>query len=398
MKPSKVMVVSLGMGLANADEGVENLAKALLGSISAAHPDKLFLVVTRQSQVQTLPHVTRGVTIPYETILLDDSDDIESIYATLYPRFKEIRNEYGYLTVDYTSGTKAMTAALVLLGTLFDAENLTYVGGRRQKGIVVKGTEKLNVVKPLFASVERRIQTTISFFNSCQYDTALAIIADIRSITADPRIIERIEPLERASRAYSLWDNFQHERAFSELKQLKLDVFANNKRFLGKMQTGTEKEPYLIADLINNAKRRGSIGSRFDDAVGRLYRVMELVAQYKLKSYGISDTGNVAPDKVGEELRKRWQTHSNDMLQLGLHKSYQLLGSKADKLGLEYQQDKRLQNLLANRNNSILAHGTVPVAKEIYEELLDKARVYASMAVPKLDQLCQDGEFARWPD
>ena len=159
----------------------------------------------------------------------------------------------------------------------------------------------------------------------------------------------------------------------------------------------TGKEPYLIADIINSAKRRGAIGFRFDDAVGRLYRVMELIAQYGLKSHGITDTANVDPMMIDEELRKKWHEYGSEPLKLGLQKSFQLLANKGDKLGLAYEQDNSLRDLLGRRNNSILAHGLDPVAKDVYEELLDKASNYASMVVPNLDQLCQDSEFVRWP-
>jgi len=392
------MIVSIGTGLADSEEAIDSLAQALIWSINAANPDKVFLVVSTQSQAKTLPRIEPNLSMAREAMLIENEDDIGAIYHCLYPRFRQIRDDYDLITVDYTSGTKAMTGALVLLGTIFDAYNLTYVGGRRMNGRVVKGTEKLNAVKPIFASVERRIERVVSFFNSCQYDSAIFIIDEIRRLTSDPQIIDRVEPLEKASRAYSLWDDFQHEPAFAALKEVKINAFDANRRFLGKMQSSTEKEPFLIADIINNARRRGSIGFRFDDAVGRLYRVMELIAQYRLKSYGIADTGSVDPKIIDEELRKRWREYGSAPLKLGLRKSYELLAVKMDKLGLEYEGDNRLRDLLNKRNNAILAHGLDPVAKDVYEGLLDKALTYAFIVVPKLNQLCRDAEFIKWPE
>jgi len=57
-----------------------------------------------------------------------------------------------------------------------------------------------------------------------------------------------------------------------------------NKRFLGQLQTAEEPEPYNIADLINNAKRRGTEEKKYDDAVARLYRTIELIAHHQLKT------------------------------------------------------------------------------------------------------------------
>ena len=396
MRTTKAMILSVGTGLANSEQAVADLAQALIGSINAANPDKVFLVVSPQSQAKTLPLLEPNLSMDWEAILIENEDDIEATYSCLYPRFRQIRNDYDLITVDYTSGTKAMTGALVLLGTIFDAYNLTYVGGRRVNGRVVKGTEKLNVVKPIFASVERRIERAVSFFNSCQYDAAIFIIDEIRRLTSDPQITDRLEPLEKASRAYSLWEDFQHEPAFAALKEVRIDAFDANRRFLGKMQSSDEKEPFLIADIINNARRRGSISFRYEDAVGRLYRVIELIAQYRLKSYGIADTGSVDPKLIDGELRKKWREYGSAPLKLGLRKSYELLAVKDDELGKEYEGDNRLRDLLKKRNNAILAHGLDPVAKDVYEGLLDKALTYASMVVPKLNQLCQDAEFINW--
>jgi len=397
VKMSKAMVMSVGTGVSDDEKAVASLTHALEHSINAAHPDKLFLVLTAESQKKTLPRLEPKLTMPYEVILLDNPDDIEIIYTSLSPRFRDIRKEFSLLTVDYTSGTKAMTSALVLLGTRFEVDNLSYVHGLRKGGIVLPGTEKVKIVTPNFVTAERRIEIAISFFDKCQYDAALAVMEDIRSITADPRILESIEPLENASKAYSLWDMFYHEEAFAELKQVKLADLEANKRFLGSMLHSAEKEPSLIADLINNAKRRGGVGFKFDDAVARLYRLMELIAQYRLKSHGIADTANVDPNIIQDELRKRWQFYGRAPLQLGLHKSYELLASKNDKLGQAYEKDKRLRDLLTKRNNSILAHGLEPVGHAIYEELLEKVRSYAAMAVSNLDQLLQDSHFVKWP-
>jgi CRISPR-associated protein (TIGR02710 family) len=379
---SKAMVMSVGTGVSDDEKAVASLTHALEHSINAAHPDKLFLVLTAESQKKTLPRLEPKLTMPYEVILLDNPDDIEIIYTSLSPRFRDIRKEFSLLTVDYTSGTKAMTSALVLLGTRFEVDNLTYVHGLRKGGIVLPGTEKVKIVTPNFVTAERRIEVAISFFDKCQYDAALAVMEDIRSITSDPRILERIEPLENASKAYSLWDMFYHEKAFAELKQVKLADLEANKRFLGSMLHSAEKEPSLIADLINNAKRRGGVGFKFDDAVARLYRLMELIAQYRLKQYGITDTGRVDLNKIREELRKKWGAFSNAYLELGLHKSYELLESNGDKLGAMFVKDDKLRDLLHKRNYSILAHGLEPVSKAVYEQLLEKTYSYASMAVP----------------
>jgi len=58
-----------------------------------------------------------------------------------------------------------------------------------------------------------------------------------------------------------------------------------------------ERENYenydlLIADILNNARRRMKEG-KYDDAMARLYRTVELIAQYRLKMKYEIDTSDV---------------------------------------------------------------------------------------------------------
>jgi len=72
------------------------------------------------------------------------------------------------------------------------------------------------------------------------------------------------------------------------------------------LEKGDEPEPFDVADLLNNAKRRGNDEKRYDDAVATDYRTAELIAQYELrKNYNIV-TSQVKPDQMPEKLLKEW--------------------------------------------------------------------------------------------
>jgi len=180
-------------------------------------------------------------------------------------------------------------------------------------------------------------------------------------------------------------------------KKVNLPSFDDNKAFLGKLLHTDRREPYLITDLLSNAKRRGEIEQNYDDAVGRLYRVTELIAQYQLKNYGIEDTGDVPRDKIPTSLLNELGT-GDAKVKVGLHTSYRLLAAKGDKIGLRYQEDRRLQNLLWRRNTSILAHGLKPVEQKDYLDLRDAIIPYAKDAVPSVDTLMSECTFDRWPE
>ena len=130
-------------------------------------------------------------------------------------------------------------------------------------------------------------------------------------------------------------------------------------------------------DLISNARRRAELESKHDDAVARLYRVMEAIAQFKLKStYGIDSSNvneNVIPVDVREEVVSRYRDNKDNKIKLGLYVSYDLLKRLDDPLGKSFFgfYEKEIRGLLDIRNNSILAHGFRSVSQDTYEKLLD---------------------------
>ena len=307
----KALVISVGTGTRPTSKAVKNLAKALAYSIKNHNPDKTFFIVTQQSQKTTLPEILKIIKPKqYETITLKNADNIQAIYETLNPKIKQIRKNFANLTIDYTSGTKAMTAALAILATLHEANTLSYITGKRIGGIVQPGTEQIIPIHPYFATTEQKIKTAIQFFNKTQYATTITILKEIQKTIKDPTITERIKPLLNLAKAYNLWDKFQHQKAFKILKKIKMEEINKNKQFLGqlinKIEKNQEPEPYLIADLINNAERRAKEEQKYDDAVARLYRTIELIAQHRLKTkYGINPS-EAKTEQIPPELLKKW--------------------------------------------------------------------------------------------
>ena len=146
MKEKKALIISVGTGTRTEQNVQESLAHGLLYSIKNQNPDKIFFVVTKESEEKTLPLILHQ--IEHEIICLEHPDDINKIYNFLSPILRRIIEEYVHVTVDYTSGTKAMTGALTVLASILEVENLSYVTGERSGGIVIKGAETLLTISP----------------------------------------------------------------------------------------------------------------------------------------------------------------------------------------------------------------------------------------------------------
>jgi len=396
MKMSRVLAVSVGTGIGSTREAVTSLAGCIAFSIESVNPDKVFFIVSSESEAKTLPRIFDLITPEdSEVFRISNPDNIQRIFHEIRPRIEELRSEYDYVAVDYTSGTKAMTGALAMLGVLYEANVLQNVTGERRNGIVQGGTEILQTVSPTFAISERKIHMALNFFNRYQYKASLSVIEEIENRTRDGKILQRVSRLRMASEAYSAWDRFDHKRAFEHLRQLKEPEFNKSKRFLGKLLNPkeTEKGPYYVADLYNNAVRQGEEGAH-DNAIARLYRVIELLAQVKLRRDHDINTSAVSARDLPKVLREEWMPQQDERMKIGLYHSYRLLKEKGDKLG-ELLESERMRDILSKRNISILAHGLTPVDEKTYLDMKGEIYRVMSMYISNTDSLIEDSTFPK---
>jgi CRISPR-associated protein (TIGR02710 family) len=393
----KALIVSVGTGVRPSRKAVESLANAISFSANHHNPDKIFFIVSPESQKTTLPkilHKTKSK--DYEVVNVRSIDNIQQVYEDLQPTFTQIRKKYDQITVDYTSGTKAMTGALTILGTIYEADALSYIAGKREAGIVQAGTEEIRIIKPYFATAEQKMKTAIQFFNQNQFNASITILNQIEKATKDRQITNRTRPLRDLAEAYDLWDKFRHQEAFKALRKIEEKKLDLNKRFLGQMLNTSKPEPYYIADMINNAKRRGTDEKKYDDAVARLYRTIELIAQHQLKTKHNLQASDIEPTDIPEKLKEKWGLKQDaQKIRIPLEKAYELLESKNDPLGKRFTQDTKLRDLLNKRNTSILAHNLKPVDQKTYVELHQKTIEYAKTAIKNLNQLLADSTFIK---
>jgi CRISPR-associated protein (TIGR02710 family) len=394
-KTGKALIITVGTGTGPAKKAMGNLADGLADAIEAAPSDKVFFVISQQSQ-QTMEKIMQKMNIPnYETILIGNVNNIRQIYEELQPHFQRIRKQYNRVMVDFTSGTKPMSAALSMLGAVYKADKLNYLGGGKRKwGVVPPNLGELYSIPPHFLTTDLGIRTAEQFFNQNQFGAAIILLDRVEK-SADPEKRNDIESLRNTAKAFELWDKFQHRKAFQTLRKIKKEELDLSKSFLGQMLTTKEPEPYYIADLLNNAKRRGSEERRYDDAIARLYRAIELIAQHKLKKeYGI-DSSAAKPSDVPEELLKKWNDKTSTEIKIGLQKAYELLEAKKHPLGTKFMQDRKLKDLLSKRNTSILAHNLIPTTRKTYMELYLKTIEYAASTTENLNQLVKNSTFIK---
>lgn len=341
----------------------------------------------------------------YEKIETENAEDILKCYEVLQDEIPKILEKYSLtkddILVDYTGGTKTMSAALVLASINISSE-FSYVGGKERNknglGVVISGAEELirkyNPYEFYLIDQTRRIELA---FNTCKFTQVISIIKEIEDRILEIRedLLEFYSIIEKLSYGYMFWDNFDHKKAEDEIGKgySKLRIFVsgsgkykefakcveNNLNFL-KTLNAEKKEKgisdLVIADLIANAKRRAEFEGRLDDAVARLYRALEKIAQNELKKELGADNSKVdlekIPDKLRDEFKRKYYDERTKKCKLPLSPSYELLYHLNNEKGIKFKECKEnLEILLDKRNNSILAHGDTPITEQVYKELLN---------------------------
>lgn len=128
---NKAMIITVGTGVGQTEEAMERAKKSLTQmfelTIRRSNPDVVFFVVTEQSRITLELFMAEYSYIPsHQVIQLSDADDMHTIVDELSPLFKEIRERYRNIEVDFSSGTKAMSASMVLCGLIFKSNALIY--------------------------------------------------------------------------------------------------------------------------------------------------------------------------------------------------------------------------------------------------------------------------------
>lgn len=342
------------------------------------------------------------------------------------------------LIADITGGTKIMSAALALVMMEYRSR-FSYVGGTTRTkggvGVVEQGCESVkHEDNPWDVLALREVRALARAFNHAQFADALNIARGLANNMDEGSGAQKFyAAIADMVQGYMLWDSFDHASALAKLRQAqsRLVPFSDDGR-VARLLRGLERdvarverlqqdvaelrgkgalrrdaapsreEPaqpealpgraYLL-DLLGNAQRCAQAG-HYDDAVARLYSAIEKCAKVALWTRHGIDNGQVPLDRVPESIREEWLplADAEGNARVGLERSYQLLAALDDPLGMAFQQRAReLKKTLEARNQSLLAHGYVPIGKEKYEKLLAAALEFLSTdaaslpAFPEID-------------
>lgn len=323
----------------------------------------------------------------YKKWELSDPDSLAHCYERLIQLADEIKahfaNKNPRIVANYTGGTKTMSVALALVAMIEEDWELQLNKGPRVDLVKVRGGDVPILINKweVFAShILSSIKESLSRYD---YSEASRLASAALKHPLSEHGQAQFQRIYTLSKAFEAWDCFDHERAYTLIAPF-AGEFTEHKIALDELLLKRKKpnEYKLVGDLIRNAERR-AVQARFDDAVARLYRALELFAQIRLrdvlgiKQHVRTDNKEYATLQLNitdlpEDFRYRYENSIKEKgrLLLGLVQDFELLADLNDPVGKWFNQQKRpLLEALKKRNYSILAHGLVPLKETGYKEV-----------------------------
>ena len=365
----------------------------LEASLAEHTPDAAILIASEDSMGVAAQLRERYPEIRFKTLLVNQPEHLVEPFRKAREALSLAKAmEAKTIVADITGGTKPMTAGVVLalsgLGVTF-----SYVGGARRDpdtGRVLSGAERIRLLEdPTERFYESEWRSFKLAWNSWRFDSAASTLQ---------RLLENgpaLSPSERrffnhllgVTNGLAAWDRFHHAEALEYFeahlhvalaiaeawrhgnKLRVLTALASRlDRLRNLVKTSGKPTMELLGDLLANADRRAESG-RFDDALARLYRAVELAAEADL--YGrmgiVLRDPATWPDRIDEALKARASQVMGLKSTLDLAFDVDLQMGNRDTLAQNLRADyDRMLPLLEKRHRSILAHGTSPVSEADY--------------------------------
>jgi len=324
----------------------------------------------------TLPNIPAHVGLPENSfeVVIVPPDDLDTAVAIIRAALSSLTDRFpGHsLIADYTGGTKSMSAALVIEALEREDVELQLVTGNRANLVKVQdGTEASSPAIADAVRLNRAMSPYLAAWDRFAYDEAAAGLTRLRS----PRNSQLRNQLNRArdlSRAFAAWDRFDHAEALRLLEGYAPKISRELGAHLGALKMlvvpAPQQEPMRLFDLWRNAERRAAQG-RYDDAVARVYRLIEWSAQWLLRACCGIDTADIPLERIppGMDI----PPGRDGRRQAGLYTAWLLVERLAEGPAHDFAAT-RLPELLGHlqiRNESILAHGFSPIRMGEWEQI-----------------------------
>ena len=327
-------------------------------------------------------------------------EELGPCYRELRRKIPEILDETkvppAAVLVDYTGGTKTMSAALVLAATELFVQ-FSYVGGEQREkgglGVAVDGKERVFCQgNPWSDLAIREVERARDLWAGCQFEGAARVLREVATRVPHQLRFEAVADLADAMAARHRLDFKEAVKKLGGVQKSLPALFDGHNdhgliaftseclQVCDACTKDTASETFL-RELLDNTLRTAAQG-RYEDAAARLYRAMEMQGQLWLaeSAKGLFVNGHCRREDVSnmpDSLKDLpfCQPGKSGEVKLSLEQLYlalnQLGDSRARKVAEDLAQDRksRWRQATEKRNTSILAHGVSPIGRDGFETM-----------------------------
>ena len=180
------MTVGTGVNPDSQIEGHKRLAKGIYASINKIYPDYIVFFASELSKI-TVDYVKELFEADndefiegqdYEVVILEDIDSFNSCFEAIEEKvwaLDILSEDNPEIIMDYTSGTKTMSAAMACCGMFYSKDLITIIGDRKN-GVVSLGTESIHYQNLYKVYDKISLMRVRNHFNANRFYTASEIL------------------------------------------------------------------------------------------------------------------------------------------------------------------------------------------------------------------------------
>lgn len=394
---SKVLFLIVGMGNKKDPKYPESYLRLLRKAVDSTDAGNIILLPSGSSKenaerIKTEYESSRTVFVQDlpERSMEFDADACYEFFESLFrSRFREGFSAENFI-IDFTHGTKAMSAALYAIGMRYRVSDFHYIRRNNDKdGNLIDG----ETVKNFDASYARGLSVLDqckTLFKAWQFSAATALL----SIEKPKKTLKQtFEHVKMLADFYSAWDRLDYKTAAENCPVFEMPLFGfatssavqNWIKTLAKpivepdeknfevlpqsvLNENAETALNMMLDLYANGLRRLEAG-QYEDAGIRAYRIAEMMGQYYLFKAGYISNHMSSSDSTVHAFAENIHLRKNEKADI-----YPPFGRKQVIEFLDYIKHPKVEYLrsidtkIADiRNNSILIHGYASRVKDIQD-------------------------------
>lgn len=400
---ARALIMTVGV----ATDPRSDIVEALATDVRSLEPEFLVLIASRQSQgdAKRLRENLGASDEKCRIVRVEDVTSIEEVFRRVNEATEELIRlglHPSEIAINFTSGTKVMSAGAVIAGVFNRCKELRYLVGANV------GPERRRIVKthPAAVFAFQDLLRARTLARELRLESAQEILEGIDDSLLTERDCKVRREMLLLARAYRARLDFRPALFLEYYEQVTfcaplIESFKMNEaqiaaaRRLASEMDEARIGPHVILEVYNDGRRRLEDGSA-DEAVSRLYRALEMLAQWVLlRDHEIDtddvDTRRIPPrDRVGFEALRSIE---DGVVKIGLRKAYDLLRVLETPLGEAFAASETMRELLPKRSKSILAHGLHPIDRADARRLFECGDGLLRVEIEDLEDRCRALQF-----